>query len=72
MGGVRDKSDLFIAPTMMTNVTEDDAIMQEETFGPVLPIFNVSAPDEAVEKVNKGEKPLALYCFSNSSSTQKK
>lgn len=72
MGGVRDKSDLFIAPTMMTNVTEDDAIMQEETFGPVLPIFNVSGPDEAVEKVNKGEKPLALYCFSNSSSTQKK
>lgn len=72
MGGVSDRSDLFISPTMMTGVTEDDAVMQEEIFGPILPVINVAGPDEAVAKVVAGEKPLALYCFSNNSSIQKK
>ena len=72
MGGLSDRSDLFISPTMMTGVTEDDAVMQEEIFGPILPIINVAGPDEAVDKVVAGEKPLALYCFSNNSTTQKK
>ena len=72
MGGVRDRSDLFISPTMMIGVTADDAIMQEEIFGPILPILDVSGPDEAVARVQAGEKPLALYCFSNNSPTQKK
>jgi len=72
MGGTTDKNDLFIAPTVMTGVTEDDACMKEEIFGPLLPIVDVNNEDEAVNKINAGEKPLALYCFSNSGATKKK
>ena len=72
MGGATDKNDLFIAPTVMTGVTEDDACMKEEIFGPLLPIVDVNNEDEAVSKINAGEKPLALYCFSNSGATKKK
>lgn len=38
--------------------------MQEEIFGPLLPILPVSSLDEAIKLINKGEKPLALYVFS--------
>jgi len=72
MGGATDRSDLFIPPTMMNGVTPDDAVMQEEIFGPLLPIIHVSGADEAIEKINAGEKPLALYCFTNNSPTRKK
>ena len=72
IGGATDKSNLYIAPTVMAGVTHDDAIMREEIFGPVLPIVDVSGEDEAVQKINAGEKPLALYCFSNNGKTQKK
>jgi len=72
MGGKTDKDDLFISPTMMTGVTEDDACMKEEIFGPLLPILDVNNAEEALHKVNAGEKPLALYCFSNNGRTQKK
>lgn len=47
----------------MTDVKPDDAIMQEEIFGPVLPIVTVSTPEEAIEFINKREKPLAIYVF---------
>ena len=72
MGGVTDKSDLFISPTVMIGVTEDDAVMQDEIFGPIMPIIDVADADEAVQKINKGEKPLALYCFTNNAATREK
>ncbi len=62
-GGETDASIKYIAPTLMTNVTPDDAVMQQEIFGPVLPLIRISDMDEAIQFVNDREKPLALYVF---------
>lgn len=72
VGGDVDEEQLYIAPTVMTNVSAADAIMQEEVFGPVLPIMTVSTMDEAVLFINAREKPLAVYCFSKENSLQSK
>lgn len=63
-GGQSDPGTLQIAPTVMTGVTPDDAVMGEEIFGPVLPILTVDSLDEAVAFVNARPHPLALYIFS--------
>ncbi|XP_014827989.1 PREDICTED: fatty aldehyde dehydrogenase-like [Poecilia mexicana] len=63
-GGDGDESDCFIAPTVLRDVKPDAKVMQEEIFGPILPILPVSGLDEAIKFINKGEKPLALYVFS--------
>ena len=52
-GGDTDEDDLYISPTIMQNVTEDDLVMQEEIFGPLLPIINVETVDDAIRFVNK-------------------
>lgn len=62
-GGKSDESLLKIEPTVLRNVTFEDAIMQEEIFGPVLPIVTVDSMDEAISIVNGRQKPLALYVF---------
>lgn len=67
-GGKMDKKDLYISPTIMDNVTLDDAIMQEEIFGPILPIMEYENIEDAIELVNSREKPLALYVFSKTKS----
>uniref|UniRef100_A0A452SGW9 Aldehyde dehydrogenase 3 family member B2 n=1 Tax=Ursus americanus TaxID=9643 RepID=A0A452SGW9_URSAM len=54
------------APTVLVDVRETELVMQEEIFGPILPIVNVRSLDEAIEFINRREKPLALYAFSNS------
>ncbi|KAM8797277.1 aldehyde dehydrogenase family 3 member A2 [Eudromia elegans] len=64
-GGETDEASCFIAPTILTNVSPDAKVMQEEIFGPVLPIVPVKSVDEAIELINSREKPLALYVFSN-------
>lgn len=69
-GGKTDKEDLFIAPTFLEGVTLDDAIMQEEIFGPLLPIVEYESLDEAIQFVKKFEKPLALYIFSENNRVQ--
>lgn len=56
---------------MLVDVHPDDPIMQEEIFGPLLPIVNVSTADEAVKFINSREKPLALYVFTKSSTVKK-
>lgn len=66
-GGDFDEAARYIAPTMMINCTTDDAVMKEEIFGPVLPFVLVKDAAEAIDFINKGEKPLALYVFSNHS-----
>ena len=63
-GGKYDKNALRIEPTVMDNVTFADDIMQEEIFGPVIPILTYESIDEAINVVNGREKPLALYIFS--------
>jgi len=62
-GGETDVSDRYIAPTILKNVKEDDAVMQEEIFGPILPVISVASVDSAIAFVNRRPKPLALYLF---------
>lgn len=63
-GGKTNDADNFIAPTIIKGVNDGMKIMQEEIFGPLLPILQYNDKDEVIDYVNKGEKPLALYIFS--------
>jgi aldehyde dehydrogenase (NAD+) len=62
-GGEHDKSERYIAPTILDNVSPESPIMQEEIFGPIFPIVTFSEIDEAIQFVTNREKPLALYYF---------
>lgn len=53
---------------MVVDVTEEDALMAEEIFGPILPILTVESLEEGIDLINRKEKPLALYVFSDESS----
>lgn len=55
------------APTVLVDVQETEQVMQEEIFGPILPIVTVGGVDEAIEFIRRREKPLALYAFSQNS-----
>lgn len=67
IGGQSDPQDRYIAPTVLVDVQETEQVMQEEIFGPILPIVTVGSVDEAVEFIRRREKPLALYAFSKNS-----
>lgn len=56
----------FIEPTIIENVAMDSGLMENEIFGPVLPVFTYTNLEEVVKLINKGEKPLALYIYSKS------
>ena len=71
VGGESVESENYIAPTVLTNVSLDSKIMQEEIFGPVLPVVTYKNLDEAMAIVNGKEKPLSLYVFSSSGKNQK-
>ena len=71
-GGEYDERTLQIAPTVLGDVTEEDAVMQEEIFGPVLPVLTVSSIDEAYIFVKKRPKPLALYLFTSDKKTEER
>lgn len=62
-GGSSNISSLKIAPTVMDNVTFDDAVMQEEIFGPLIPVITFKNVNEAITKINSMPHPLALYTF---------
>ncbi|OAY23513.2 aldehyde dehydrogenase family 3 member H1 [Manihot esculenta] len=64
-GGARDKENLKIAPTILLDVPRDSLIMNEEIFGPLLPIILVNKIEESFDLINSGTKPLAAYLFSN-------
>ncbi|XP_051245105.1 aldehyde dehydrogenase family 3 member B1 [Dicentrarchus labrax] len=68
VGGESNQEDKYIAPTVVVDVAEDDALMQEEIFGPILPILTVESLEKGIELINRKEKPLALYVFSDESS----
>jgi len=63
-GGKSSAETMQIEPTVMDNVSWDDAVMQQEIFGPVLPILTFESYDELYRRMNKLPKPLALYIFS--------
>ncbi|XP_067421914.1 aldehyde dehydrogenase family 3 member A2 isoform X1 [Emydura macquarii macquarii] len=64
-GGETDEATCFIAPTILTDVSPESTIMQAEIFGPLLPIVTIKSADEAIQFINRREKPLTLYLFSN-------
>ncbi|SIR07704.1 aldehyde dehydrogenase (NAD+) [Paenibacillus sp. RU4T] len=64
-GGQFDEDDRTVHPTVLKNVSADMKIMQEEIFGPILPILTYGAIEEAIHVVNERDKPLALYVFSD-------
>jgi len=64
VGGETDADSRYVAPTVVTDVARSDALMQDEIFGPILPVIAVDSLDAAVAIVNDGDKPLALYSFS--------
>jgi acyl-CoA reductase-like NAD-dependent aldehyde dehydrogenase len=66
LGGQKDAQDLYISPTVLRNVSPDSAIMQEEIFGPILPVIKVPDLEAAIAFVNERPKPLALCIFTES------
>ncbi|MAT55758.1 MAG: aldehyde dehydrogenase family protein [Saprospirales bacterium] len=63
-GGETDEKENFIAPTVLTNVDPKSRVMQEEIFGPLLPVLTFKTLQEAVDIINAGERPLTMNIFS--------
>lgn len=63
-GGQSDRGDCYIAPTILENVGWDAPVMQEEIFGPLLPVLTYEQIETAIAQINARPKPLALYVFS--------
>ena len=62
-GGGADAADLYIEPTLLTDLPPGAAVLEEEVFGPILPVVEVAGLDEALARVNAGDTPLAIYLF---------
>ncbi len=63
-GGHHDRGDRYIAPTVLVNVSPDSPVMQEEIFGPILPVLQVASVQEVIDFINSRPSPLGLYVFS--------
>ncbi|MBN3939217.1 aldehyde dehydrogenase [Nostoc sp. NMS9] len=72
IGGENQPSERYIAPTLIDNVSLEDSVMQEEIFGPILPIIEYTDIAEAIALINSRPKPLALYLFSQDKNVQKR
>jgi aldehyde dehydrogenase (NAD+) len=72
VGGTYDIENRFIEPTIMNNVTWNDKVMQEEIFGPVLPVLIFDELDEIIAKIKDRPKPLSLYLFTQNESVKAK
>jgi aldehyde dehydrogenase (NAD+) len=66
VGGNGDRATRYLAPTVLAGVKPDAKVMQDEIFGPILPVLTVGDVEEAIRFVNDRDKPLALYVFSGS------
>lgn len=71
-GGDSDRAAKYIAPTVLADVDPKSPVMQEEIFGPILPIVTVTDLDEAIGFINDRDKPLALYVFTESDTTRER
>ncbi len=65
-GGGTSEDDCFIQPTLLDQVSHQSRLMEEEIFGPLLPIMGYRSLDEVIATINQGAKPLALYIYSQS------
>ena len=70
-GGSRNEETLQIAPAVLDGVVPEDAVMQEEIFGPLLPVITVDSMNEALAFVNSRPKPLAFYIFTQDKETER-
>lgn len=68
-GGDHDREERYIAPTVITDPDPDSDLMREEIFGPILPVQTVPDAAAAIAQINAGDKPLALYVFSEDDQT---
>lgn len=69
-GGKSDASSLFIEPTILTDIKVDAKVMQDEIFGPILPVLTYDSNEEALEIINRHPNPLAFYVFTSNEATQ--
>ncbi|MFI0509059.1 aldehyde dehydrogenase family protein [Streptomyces sp. WSLK1-5] len=72
VGGTSDRPSKYIAPTVLADVDPKAPVMQEEIFGPILPIVTVPGLDAAIDFINDRDKPLALYVFTDSDTTRRR
>ena len=72
LGGETDDGTRFIAPTVLTGVSPDSPIMQEEIFGPLLPVMTYESLDECIRFIRSCEKPLALYLFTKNRADERR
>lgn len=70
IGGQHNRETRFIGPTVLTGASTDSAVMQEEIFGPVLPIVRINDLDAAINFIRDGDKPLASYIFTGDRSAE--
>ncbi len=71
-GGEYDATERYISPTILHNVTWNDPVMEDEIFGPILPVLTYKNLDEIISEINKRPKPLSLYIFTKSKKVQEK
>ena len=72
VGGEFDEKTRFVAPTLLDGVSPDSPVMQEEIFGPILPMLEFSRLDEAIDFIRSREKPLALYLFTSDQAAERR
>jgi len=70
VGGVTDEAQRYVSPTVLQEVRDDAPVLQDEIFGPILPVVPVDDIGAAIAYVNEHEKPLALYVFTRSGATR--
>jgi aldehyde dehydrogenase (NAD+) len=72
LGGGSDVKNRHIEPTVMSNVSWDDKVMQDEIFGPVLPVITYEDLDDVIKRIKERPKPLALYVFTEDDAIKQK
>ena len=72
VGGQSDAASRYIAPTVLTGVGLDSAVMQEEIFGPILPLVRADGLEAAIRMIRKGDKPLAAYIFTRDADAERR
>ncbi|MEJ8305214.1 aldehyde dehydrogenase [Saccharibacillus sacchari] len=70
LGGRSEREQFIIEPTLLQGITWDSPVMQEEIFGPILPVITYTDLDEVLEKITDRPKPLALYLFTRDQQIQ--
>ncbi len=72
LGGGYDKANRFLEPTVLFNISPEDKVMEQEIFGPIMPVLTYDDIDSVISYIKSKPKPLSLYIFSESTSLSKK